>query len=567
MKRKGLERQRWIESIDDFVRQYGRATPRWAIFLTYDLTMTTLARAVLPTLSRRGRQFRSVILADQGALEQALSVAGGSLPGAVNIHPVRCKRGGVFHPKLVLLRAGRHVRACFGSANITDGGLGSNLEIWTQTESPDVLAGLQQFLGEIVQSHDLAVDDGARRSIKRALCGLPQEPSKLVWSSLDGSFANRLRNGTESNAKRATIISPMYAGAGGIKAARRAIPATSIDLYTTANVPVPSSKVFVYAPAHPADQTEEDPDAFPRTLHAKAYLLQPAGRGETIAWIGSANFTAQALTKSVAKGGNVELMVRTILPADELRAVSADLTVLFKARDKADVPDEFEPTPPPGPIATVLACELVGGPDAPRLVVFASIKSGKVQLEHASERVLVTIRAGRGVVANDALRRFLPDLELTAAQVLVIYQRLGKMKVPVVVNVPHVPTAEGAGSHTSVDALLDDLLGRIRIPTRRLDADNDQADEGDDDADEIDADEQAAEIGRRLDEVVHQGELDRLAVKAAMLKKLAIASAAAGFERDGLMSEILGALYEACPPHLSPSLRSLFNDLEPNVTA
>lgn len=566
MKRDGLERQRWIESIDDFVRQHGRATPRWAIFLTYDLTMTTLARAVLPALSRRGRTFRSVILADQGALEQALSVAGGSLPGAVNIHPVRCKQG-VFHPKLVLLRAGRHVRACFGSANITEGGLGSNLEIWTQTESPDVLAGLQRFLSEIVHSKHLTVDDGARRSIKRALCGLSQEPSRSVWSSLEESFAQRLRTGAESTAKRATVISPMYAGAGGIKAARNAIPATSIQLYTTANVPVPSSKVFVYAPAHPADQAEEDPEAFPRTLHAKAYLFHPSGRGETIAWIGSANFTAQALTKSVAQGGNVELMVRTTLPADEARAVTADLNVLFEPGDLVDAPDEFEPTPPPRPIATVLACEIVGGPDAPRLVVHASIKSGKVQLEHAGVRLQVTIRAGRGIVAADALRRFLPDLDFTAAQVLVVYQRLGKEKVPVVVNVPHVPAAEGAGSHTSVDALLDDLLGRIRIPTRRLDANIDQADEGDDVADEIDADEQAAEIGRRLDEVAHQGELDRLAVKAAMLKKLAIASAAAGFERDGLMREILGALYDACPQHLRPSLRSLFNDLEPNVNA
>jgi hypothetical protein len=56
MKSEGLERQRWSDPIDDFVREYGGATPRWAIVLTYELDIATLARAVLPALTRRGRR-------------------------------------------------------------------------------------------------------------------------------------------------------------------------------------------------------------------------------------------------------------------------------------------------------------------------------------------------------------------------------------------------------------------------------------------------------------------------------------------------------------------------------
>ena len=38
------------------------------------------------------------------------------------------------------MRAGNRVRACIGSANITSGGLGTNLEFWTYTESPEFAA-------------------------------------------------------------------------------------------------------------------------------------------------------------------------------------------------------------------------------------------------------------------------------------------------------------------------------------------------------------------------------------------------------------------------------------------
>jgi ribosome-associated translation inhibitor RaiA len=504
-----------------------------------------------------------VILADQGALEGSLALFSGKLPGAVNLHPIRCKRGGVFHPKLVLLRAGKYVRACFGSANITDGGLGTNLELWTETESSEILAGLQRFIRQVADSSDLAIDDGARRSIGRALCGLRQLGTPSVWSSLDEPFSLRLSQGPERHAKRATVISPMYAGPGGIGGARKAISARDVQLYTDASVTVPASTVFVYDPPHPADQEKADPDSFPQTLHAKAYVFHSPGRGDSLAWMGSANFTKQALTKSVAKGGNVELMVRTPLPADEADGLSADLRSLFKKQKDTDAPAKRQMTPP-HPISTILACEIAERRGSPQLIVYTSFPSGHVTLEHEKRRLSVTIKAGRGVATGPGLAHFLPRLDLSAenlsaAQVLVVYQRIGKVTVPVVVNVPHVPSeSDGADAHSSIDALIDDLLGRVRVPVVSASSDDDT--EGDSEEDEVASiDDAVSELERRLDEVHHRGELDQLAVKAAMLKKLATRTAAAGFERDEIVTEILRVLLAACPRHLQATIRRLFD--------
>ena len=71
MKKTGLERSRWVDPIDDFVRQHGRATPRWAVFLTYNIDLDRFGRSVLPVLSRRGRCFRSVVIATRRPLRRA----------------------------------------------------------------------------------------------------------------------------------------------------------------------------------------------------------------------------------------------------------------------------------------------------------------------------------------------------------------------------------------------------------------------------------------------------------------------------------------------------------------
>lgn len=561
MKRSGLERHRWIDPIDEFVRQHGRERPCWAIFLTYQIGLERLARNVLPCLARRGRRFRSVVLADHGTLEECLRASRPHLPGAVNLHPVRCLGGGVFHPKLAFLRAGAHVRACFGSANVTDGGLGTNLEMWTWSESAEVLCGIQHFLYGLVENEHVLIDDGARRSVRRALAGLAVDrPTPLVWSSLEEPFAKRLKNGPERRARSATIVSPMYAGEGGIKFARAAIPVANVELFTGLAVAVPSAQVFEYAPPHPADQADEDPENFQSTLHAKLYSFDVPGNRASLAWVGSANFTAQALTKDVAHGGNVELMVRTELPLDESRALADDLDHLFRRPEKLVSIDKLEASAPSRSIATILSCELIGAGDSARLVIHATIRRGVVILVGENGvRVRVAITRSRGVLDGVKLRVLIPNYDPAIARALVILQLVGGEQVPVVVNVPHVPPESGAGDgHLSLDVLLDDWLGRIKVPPAPTDGDD--TIEPDDEDTEIDEDD-GDDVEKKLDEVKHQGELDQFAVKAALLKKLAKHVAPEGAMREGLLSEAYRALLAASPRHLVPSIKALFRGI------
>ena len=92
MKPQGVEWNRWVDPIDDFVRQHGRHTPRWAVFLTYNLDLSRFGRVVLPVLSRHGKRFRVVVISDQAALENNLQLSRPQLPGPVNLHPIRCRR-------------------------------------------------------------------------------------------------------------------------------------------------------------------------------------------------------------------------------------------------------------------------------------------------------------------------------------------------------------------------------------------------------------------------------------------------------------------------------------------
>jgi hypothetical protein len=441
--------------------------------------------------------------------------------------------------------------------------MGSNLELWTFTESPAVLGGIQHFLRALIQCPDLIMDDGARRSLKRATAGLIGNETPSVWSSFQESFASRLKSGPERRASRATIVSPMYATEGGIKAARAAIPSTELELYTNAAVRVPRSSVFVYSPPHVADQPD-DAQPFPSDLHAKAYVFRPAAGRVVLAWTGSANFTAQALTKTVAKGGNVELMVRSMLPQDEAIALDADLADLFKHGSGLAAAAYPPAEAPPRARGTILACELVGSDREPRLRIHTTQRQGRVVLRSLRGRVNVTIENGQGIVKGPALRRLLPELDLLTARVFVIYQLVAGGEVPVVVNVPHVPTDDGTEghSHLSIDTLLDDLLGRV--PISRGDDES-----GDDDeyldADDGDDGEPAAdmiEYERPLDQVRHQGEIDRLAVKAGLLKRLAGKATAPGTERESMFADVLGVLLKASPRHLAPAMRSLFDNID-----
>jgi hypothetical protein len=557
----GLAWQRWLDPVDEFVRQHRREPSRWAIACTYELELATLQRAVLPALSRRGAAFRTLVLVDAGVLERVMNDLAAPLVGAVNLHAVRVTRGGVFHPKLLLLRAGGHVRVCFGSANLTSGGLAGNLELWSHSDSADVVPGVTAFFDELLAAKAVVLDPSARRGLRRALLGLPRRATPAVWSSLTEPFAHRLARRGEPRARRAVIVSPLFATAGGLTAARSAVPAGDVTLCTDRAIALSRCKVRVLRGTTDAETESGDPA--PQALHAKAYAFE-ARDGSANVWSGSANFTAQAVTKSVAQGGNVELMVRAHLPRDEWQRLAHDLeNDLFVAMTGRPELPPVQGAAMPAARSTVIGAELVIGVSGPALLITSTRASGVVRLAYQRRTVTIPIRAGRGRLEGAPLRAFLGAIAtaIEASTCFAIHELLGRSRFAVVVNIPHVPptAAEGGSGHATLDAFANELLGRVIVYARPPGV---AADDGDPDlGSDVDAEDDGgapldAELERRLDECRHQGRLDRDAVTLAVLEKRL--RKAHADQRTAYRGEIVQTAEATLPPLLHAAVRRLF---------
>lgn len=569
----GLPSQRWLDPVDRFVKMHGRERNRWAIACTFELDLATLQRSVLPALSRRGAAFRTVVMCDAGTLERKLPELRIPLSGAVNLHGVRLRGRGIFHPKLLLLRAGPHTRVCFGSANLTSGGLAGNLELWSHSDDCDVIAGVVRFFDQLLESKAVQVSPSCSRSIRRALLGLERRAVADVWSTFDGSFGKRLAAGREARARHAFVVSPLYAGRGGLAAARKQIPTRTITYCTDAPVEVPAGVVRTLR-RDPRSLLADDKDLPPDVLHAKAYAFAMTG-GSGLVWSGSANFSAPALVKAVDAGGNVEILVRAEIPKDEWKRLSHDLgseegMFASAAGQPAAVPRPVQSSP--APMATVTGAELASSPAGACLLISSTKRSGVVTLEYEGRTVHVAIQRGRGRLEGAALRAFLPAAFLTngTATCFAITEVVEGRKVAVPVNVSHVPpSAEdgGSGQH-GLDAIADDILGRVRVfraPPEDDGEDNSDDDEDDDDMEDAEGRSRPSqrrdedeELTRRLDECKHQGLLDRSATTLAVLVKLL--RRIPKEERRYWAAEIVASARTTVPPHLHAAMLPMFKE-------
>lgn len=566
---KGLSWHRWVDPIESFVSEYGQLTPRWAVICTYECEMDRLEQDVLPLLARRGRAFRTVVLADAGVLQKRLNPMTGKTPaGRMNLHPVRLLRGGVFHPKVVLLRAGNRVRVCFGSANVTSGGMGRNLELWAHSDDPEITSAFMDFFDKLGQDNNIALDPPSSRSLDRALTGLERCNSQFVWTSLDEPFIGRLRRKDSglSGAKAIHLLSPAYASKGGAKAALESFGNLPTTIYTDGVIAHGEAKCLFYNPsllqstpsdAESSSESEEEQTSTPQPskLHAKAYLFE--GSKEAILWFGSANLTAQALVRSVRTRGNVEILVKTKVSGPDLRAFKADLKRLFSLDIAPDKNDELALEPKAAHRGVVLSGELQDRGGVLRLIIHTLPGVCSVKLLLGNYKKTVVIMDSRGVI--EGIAHLLPELregrngdDWTAR----IYEVVGKERIPVIVNVPFIaePSKDGPAVEETMDGWIDELLARWPLRSRikiesvpRIPDEEDEETQSSDEEDE-----------RRLDEANHQGALDRLAVKAAILKKRIATAQTMGGYREALERAIAESLMDTCEPHLQPVIASWF---------
>jgi hypothetical protein len=240
-------------------------------------------------------------------------------------------------------------------------------------------------------------------------------------------------------------------------------------------------------------------------------------------FFGSANCTHPALTRTVAGGGNVELLVASKLEAAEVAAVRGDLADLFVPADKT-----FEVTSAPAPAqpaGVVLAGQISEGAAGPRLRIEApTLRQGTVEMAAAPASHLVRVRVNRGVGWIED-QSHIRSLFGEAAPVRssdswggVLWERVGKTFAPFPVAVPLA-----AGDHGTPDGVWLDL-GREERGLWPALADGEEI-EPDDEQIESTSEEDDEDL-LALAEAKHEGQLDRLAVAMSVLRKRIVAAAA-----------------------------------------
>jgi hypothetical protein len=184
-----------------------------------------------------------------------------------------------------------------------------------------------------------------------------------------------------------------------------------------------------------------------------------------------------------------------------------------------------------------------------------------VRLKVGGRIIRVTVRRGRGII--EGIVRLLPSLQAGRNGDNwsdVIYEMVGFKCIPVIVNVPLVSESamHGGAAETTVDQWIDELVGRWpprnreKTKSRMLEDEDDQANESESEL------EQREDEELRLDEVDHQGALDRLAVKAAIVKRRIASAPSAGGYRAALEHAVAASLVSACAPHLRCIVASWF---------
>jgi len=552
----GLKWQRTSDVIGAFVSRYGSAAPRRAVFCTYDFDVVRFEAVVFPKLTRRGRQFRTLVTADAGALQAHFRYIGARCFGRFQVSPVRCLIGGVFHPKLILLAAGRHYLVGVGSANLTSGGLGGNLEMMLFADNDTergqrLLGGAAHFMDRLIRHKHIVLPESARDFIGVTLAGVRRDPGGLS-DSLYAALVDQMSATLPSQVRRAntrnlTILSPWHSGGASpdgldpavLRTLKRSFAASDVALYTegrNGRGPDLGSQTRVHIRTEqrrmgkPSRKGKRDTSAMdedvdfeqrPTRVHAKAYIIQDsAGSGQL--FFGSANCTQPALTRAVTNGGNVELLVSSKIGATEMAAFRGDLADLFTPAVKT-----FVATAAPAPAQAagmILAGQIVETAGGTCLKIEApALRRGTVEVAATSGGKSIQVRANHGVgwiKDRGQIHSLFGDATPSRSSDTwggILWEKLGKAYMPFPVVVPLIASDQGSPD----GAFLDMVWEELGLWPRRG---NDEEvfltdDEGVDSLSELECEDM-----RILAEATHEGQLDRLAVAVAVLRRRIISA-------------------------------------------
>ncbi len=331
---------------------------------------------------------------------------------ALGVHVLQAPRQtGVFHPKLFLAVREDGVFAAIGSANLTRGGLGANLELVTtlvfgndaeRPPPPSVLDAILAFARQVVADLPVNADSAAKalqvieaaEVVRSTLREGRRGPDLRFLTSYGDPIWKQLRNlHGDDPVQHLSVISPFFevddpwldesssllrtALSADLPWAPRAV-SPRCTLYSGA------LGAFMSLPRAALNELGANVDlrpqalsVEPRRLHGK--LIAIFGKKRTTVLWGSPNFTPSALVRSVEGGGNVECALAMSMAASsfDLSALIAelDLTESFHTH-RGPLPEESVRTAVAPPVFEV--GELLYDPVTRILTVSGVVWSGQV---------------------------------------------------------------------------------------------------------------------------------------------------------------------------------------------
>jgi hypothetical protein len=541
----GLSWIKTADSISDFLKRSGSKPPRRAVFCTYDFDNDRFLQILGPLLNGR-RPFRSWVLVDRGSLQKNVKSTGSI--DRLQIAPIRCLHGGIFHPKLILLQAGSHYFAGVGSANLTNGGFGENLELMlfadtAQEKGRALVQGAAWFLDRLTKSSAIIMSEDVKAFIHDLLSGI--EPNQgPVLDSLEEPLLDQMKKRLSDFAtERIAVLSPWHTATENeegvnpeVIAEIREGLAKQVCVYTqgrrgkppnlgkTVEVKIRSdqpNKLGFSQELNQAIETDnEAEDAFqrrPNSVHAKAYLAADAGRNGVL-FVGSANCTVPALLRKVyGDGGNVEILVAIQLKRFQTAKFFNDLEDLFikTFEPPFDVHSNRRVSTQRGKILWGKLLER-GGSIIGLLLEAPEVSNGTIVQIASSPSgpwVKVMIESAKGLVTDASDLKRLLALEIDKGRFF--FELIGKMSVPFPVCFPF-HASSGDDAVDSLMAFVEDELGKVGIWRDRAKPNTELT--GKEKTTDLEDRKIEKEL-RRLAEAKHQGRLDQIAVAISVLKR------------------------------------------------
>lgn len=455
--------------------------PERALFCTYGLEPTFFENEILPALfpdslgsdRKSGSTSAYLNAADQLTHRRDIVVLGDHTEaGKEFIYPTLLVKGrSAFHPKLMLLDYGQHLRVIVSSANLTRSGWVHQLELFVYEDLP--VGGSHAWAGPLTSFLEGVSALMAEQSTPlepflervRTIDGAPSQGLQLLTTFDHALLEQALQSMDEVTAVE--IVSPFFEGEGGpgvFDVLRERFPRARGRLFVRAQtgddgveeVFAPASKVAPLLDEggwslHQVLDTWEgdEDDAPPRGLHGK--LLALRHRRRAIAMIGSPNFTRAALLEP-APIGNVEAAVLVDLSTRRLDDLLPQHRDLVSSEIRFRKPPDEEAASEPGPERYISAA-----------IYRAAAEELEVSIVESAPPL--SIRYEGKALANRAIPPgWQGDVRLGRSIEIEVIADGESAVVPLVIDQPGALAPRGMARQIGFEEFLDSLAGSRELP-------------------------------------------------------------------------------------------------------